>query len=559
MSPIKAMPLLLAAIAPFVMVAGVARAAEAPIVLAQASPQDKKDEHKQQHGQPQQQPQKGQPQAPHGSPQPPHPQAATPQHTPQLSTGQQPGQHQPQDKVHQEHKAAESQPGLQQKQLEDQRKAQDKGHQDHKAAESLHGQPQKQLEDQHKAQDLKAKEAAKPHSEPVKLQPQQPQQLHHDEHQLQQAHHQENVPHHELSAEDKRAKAERDAHAADRTRLIDKQKQMAVQEKSPAAINERLRIQNDRMRAISSQRQQSVDAHGQTIIKEPGGRAIVQVNGHAFIQHDETANFHAFGGIPQTRRGPNGNAISTIVRPDGVRIEIEVDGFGRPLRRVRYLPDGRRFVLFENRALAIGAGLALGALIVSLPPVEVDMPREQYIVDADDATEDDMYGALQAGPIGVLDRAYSLEEVLASVSLRERMRSVSIDSINFEFGSSDVGPDQAEMLESVAAVIRDMANQNPGEVFLVEGHTDAVGSDVDNLSLSDRRAEAVADVLSQQFNIPRENLVTQGYGKQFLLIPTPEPERKNRRVVIRRITPLLQSDAAQYSGGDGGPADQEPR
>ena len=559
MSPIKAMPLLLAAIAPFVMVAGVARAAEAPIVLAQASPQDKKDEHKQQHGQPQQQPQKGQPQAPHGSPQPPHPQAATPQHTPQLSTGQQPGQHQPQDKVHQEHKAAESQPGLQQKQLEDQRKAQDKGHQDHKAAESLHGQPQKQLEDQHKAQDLKAKEAAKPHSEPVKLQPQQPQQLHHDEHQLQQAHHQENVPHHELSAEDKRAKAERDAHAADRTRLIDKQKQMAVQEKSPAAINERLRIQNDRMRAISSQRQQSVDAHGQTIIKEPGGRAIVQVNGHAFIQHDETANFHAFGGIPQTRRGPNGNAISTIVRPDGVRIEIEVDGFGRPLRRVRYLPDGRRFVLFENRALAIGAGLALGALIVSLPPVEVDMPREQYIVDADDATEDDMYGALQAGPIGVLDRAYSLEEVLASVSLRERMRSVSIDSINFEFGSSDVGPDQAEMLEFVAAVIRDMANQNPGEVFLVEGHTDAVGSDVDNLSLSDRRAEAVADVLSQQFNIPRENLVTQGYGKQFLLIPTPEPERKNRRVVIRRITPLLQSDAAQYSGGDGGPADQEPR
>src|SRR5208337_1111364 len=75
MSPIKAMPLLLAAIAPFVMVAGVARAAEAPIILAQASPQDKKDEHKQQHSQPQQQqPQKGQPQAPHGSP-PPHPQA----------------------------------------------------------------------------------------------------------------------------------------------------------------------------------------------------------------------------------------------------------------------------------------------------------------------------------------------------------------------------------------------------------------------------------------------------------------------------------------------------
>jgi outer membrane protein OmpA-like peptidoglycan-associated protein len=33
--------------------------------------------------------------------------------------------------------------------------------------------------------------------------------------------------------------------------------------------------------------------------------------------------------------------------------------------------------------------------------------------------------------------------------------------------------------------------------------------------------------------------VTQGYGKQFLKIPTQEPERENRRVTIRRITPLI--------------------
>jgi hypothetical protein len=50
---------------------------------------------------------------------------------------------------------------------------------------------------------------------------------------------------------------------------------------------------------------------------------------------------------------------------------------------------------------------------------------------------------------------------------------------------------------------------NPSEVFLIEGHTDAVGSDVDNLSLSDRRAEAVALVLSQQFGVPPENLTTR--------------------------------------------------
>jgi len=78
-----------------------------------------------------------------------------------------------------------------------------------------------------------------------------------------------------------------------------------------------------------------------------------------------------------------------------------------------------------------------------------------------------------------------------------------------------------------------------GEVFLIEGHTDAVGSDIDNLSLSDRRAESVALVLSQQFGVPPENLTTQGYGAHYLKIPTPAPERANRRVTVRRITPLL--------------------
>ncbi len=45
-----------------------------------------------------------------------------------------------------------------------------------------------------------------------------------------------------------------------------------------------------------------------------------------------------------------------------------------------------------------------------------------------------------------------------------------------------------------------------------------MGNDVDNLSLSDRRAEAVAVALTEQFQVPAENLVTQGYGKQGLVI-----------------------------------------
>jgi outer membrane protein OmpA-like peptidoglycan-associated protein len=119
------------------------------------------------------------------------------------------------------------------------------------------------------------------------------------------------------------------------------------------------------------------------------------------------------------------------------------------------------------------------------------------------------------------------------------MPRVDIDTVNFETGSWEIAPDQAQRLASVAQGIMGAVQRNPSEVFLIEGYTDAVGNDVDNLSLSDRRAEAVAAMLTSQFSVPAENLSTQGYGKQFLKVPTDGPERANRRVAVRRITPLL--------------------
>ena len=89
-----------------------------------------------------------------------------------------------------------------------------------------------------------------------------------------------------------------------------------------------------------------------------------------------------------------------------------------------------------------------------------------------------------------------------------------------------------------------LLGRNPAETFLIEGHTDAVGSDMANLALSDRRAEAVAAALTDVFEIPPENLTTQGYGEQYLKIKSDGPEEQNRRVAIRRITPLVSPEVA---------------
>ncbi|SNR42687.1 OmpA family protein, partial [Paracoccus sediminis] len=77
--------------------------------------------------------------------------------------------------------------------------------------------------------------------------------------------------------------------------------------------------------------------------------------------------------------------------------------------------------------------------------------------------------------------------------------------------------------------------------FLIEGHTDTVGSDAANLALSDRRAESVALALTEYFEVPPENLVVQGYGEQDPQIRREGDIRENRRAAVRQITSLLQT------------------
>jgi outer membrane protein OmpA-like peptidoglycan-associated protein len=183
-------------------------------------------------------------------------------------------------------------------------------------------------------------------------------------------------------------------------------------------------------------------------------------------------------------------------------------------------------------------------VFIDLPPPVIHIPRDRYIVELDRAQPDVVYEVLDAPPVERIDRVYSVAEVRYSAPLRERMPRLDL-AINFDSGSWQLTPDQIDKLSVVADGLNRAINRNPREVFLIEGHTDAVGSEDDNLSLSDRRAEAVAVALTEQFNVPPENLVTQGYGEQDLKVQTQGASRANRRVSVRRITPLIDQQAAR--------------
>jgi len=71
--------------------------------------------------------------------------------------------------------------------------------------------------------------------------------------------------------------------------------------------------------------------------------------------------------------------------------------------------------------------------------------------------------------------------------------------------------------------------------FLVGGHTDAVGSDAYNLTLSDRRAIAVRNYLMSSHGISGDRLIEKGFGESRLLDPKHPNDGVNRRVQITTL------------------------
>jgi OmpA-OmpF porin, OOP family len=279
------------------------------------------------------------------------------------------------------------------------------------------------------------------------------------------------------------------------------------------------------------------------VIREPD-RTIIREGGRTIIRHNETDRFTVNARDVRVERRGN-ETVSIVERSDGTRIVTVTDEDGRLIRRSRRDPAGREVVIIEND---YSGPRRTESYYVELPPPVVRIPRERYIVEAERASPADIYAVLTAPPVERIDRRYTLDQVRYSAPLRERMPRVDLDTVTFDSGSWQLTPDQIDRLAVVAEGLRRAIERTPREVFLIEGHTDAVGADVDNLSLSDRRAEAVAVALTERFGVPGENLTTQGYGEQYLKVATQGPERANRRVTARRITPLLDQQAGETSG-----------
>ncbi|WP_354139084.1 OmpA family protein [Bradyrhizobium sp. LB11.1] len=296
-----------------------------------------------------------------------------------------------------------------------------------------------------------------------------------------------------------------------------------------------------------NQRHEVVEG-GRTIYTEPDRIIVRDPGGQEYVRGNDLYRFR-YGARDIRTETVGGETRTVVIRPDGTEIITVVGPDGSLMRRIRRDQRGRELVIIDN---SYRDPRAVGGFYVDVPPPVVSIPYDRYIVDAQEASPQVIYDTMRAPPVQRIDRRYSLDEIRYSPNVRMAMPSIDVNTINFETGSWTIPPDQATRLQVIADGINQAIQANPQEVFLIEGHTDAVGNDVDNLSLSDRRAQAAAELLTQQFNVPAENLTSQGYGKQYLKEQTDGPSLINRRVTVRRITPLL-------NGGQANAAPPPPR
>jgi len=271
-------------------------------------------------------------------------------------------------------------------------------------------------------------------------------------------------------------------------------------------------------------------SNGRQVVENTGDRVVVRdPDGRYVVYKDDDALLRRPGVRTVTESYQDGSTRTVVDRADGSQIVTIRDASGRVLRRAAYDRLGRELVLIDDLQREVPI------IVADLPA-----PRPSRVTIS---TRDENAGlkaelaALEAESIG---RKFSLRQIREIREVRALSATIEVDNITFDTGSSVIRATEAPKLADLGRIMGELLTRNPGEVFLIEGHTDATGGAAMNLALSDRRAESVALALTEYFEIPPENLVVQGYGEGELRIDTQTEERANRRATIRLITPLMR-------------------
>jgi outer membrane protein OmpA-like peptidoglycan-associated protein len=132
---------------------------------------------------------------------------------------------------------------------------------------------------------------------------------------------------------------------------------------------------------------------------------------------------------------------------------------------------------------------------------------------------------------GAVDLNKNLADTAEMKSMNASLRTVQnqYGPIVFVTGKADLDVEKCKKtLDTLATIVK----KYPRFLVTVEGHTDNVGNKKANLTLSQKRAEAVVAWLIKSGNVEAKQLKAKGFGdaKPIASNKTAEGRSKNRRV-----------------------------
>ena len=125
-----------------------------------------------------------------------------------------------------------------------------------------------------------------------------------------------------------------------------------------------------------------------------------------------------------------------------------------------------------------------------------------------------------------------VEEEIIEPAPAETLR-VELD-VKFDFDRQVVKPESYADIRDVAEFMK----QFPQTTTVVEGHTDAVGTEAYNQSLSERRAMAVREVLVNEFGIQPGRVDAIGFGEAR---PVADNDSEEGRAINRRVEAVVEA------------------
>jgi OmpA-OmpF porin, OOP family len=166
-----------------------------------------------------------------------------------------------------------------------------------------------------------------------------------------------------------------------------------------------------------------------------------------------------------------------------------------------------------NIALVIRPGLAIGADQTKVP-TQLEIER-----------------ALKTRGLPTTNPASALPAgAEANSATSAAAPSITFQTITFEFGSAALTPASIKTLDNLGNALTQGLKEE--KAFLIEGHTDSVGSREYNDKLSWDRAQSVKAYLVKEFGVEPERLQTMGKGFMDPANPQNPYAAENRRVVI---------------------------